>query len=43
MDIANKLIELKDELQIELNKDTQDSGLISEIQSKIAEWKKRSK
>lgn len=37
MDIANKLIELKDELQIELNKDTQDSGLISEIQSKIAE------
>lgn len=37
MDIANKLIELKDELQIELNKDAQDSGLISEIQSKIAE------
>ncbi len=37
MDIANKLIELKDELQIELNKDTQDSGLISEIQYKIAE------
>lgn len=37
MDIANKLIELKEELQIELNKDTQDSGLISEIQSKIAE------
>jgi signal transduction histidine kinase len=37
MDIANKLIELKDELQIELNKDTQDIGLISEIQSKIAE------
>ena len=37
MEIANKLIELKDELQIELNKDTQDSGLISEIQYKIAE------
>lgn len=37
MDIANKLIELKNNLQNELSKSTQDQDFINQIQSEIAE------